>query len=207
MFAQYPEVGGRPLVPRLQALLDAAAGRPFLREPCPGGFARRHVAFLAMSRGKAQIWIRDLDSLSARALPASEGGWFPFWSPDSRFIAFVAEDQEVGYRRGAGRPALRRSTFLQGCKLGPEQRDPIHPDPVPPALPRLRLRRIAGSSHRTGQGEPGNQPPLALVSSRWTSLSLRGANPRMCCKLQDEHSLFYSKSPIDGGFRAVPHAP
>jgi hypothetical protein len=29
----------------------------------------------------------------------------------------------------------------------------------------------------------------------------------MCCKLQDEHSLFYSKSPIDGGFRAVDKTP
>ena len=29
----------------------------------------------------------------------------------------------------------------------------------------------------------------------------------MCCKLQDEHSLFYSKSPIDGGFRAVNKTP
>jgi hypothetical protein len=29
----------------------------------------------------------------------------------------------------------------------------------------------------------------------------------MCCKLQDEHSLFYSKSPIDGDFRAVDKTP
>ena len=36
------------------------------------------------------LWLRSLDSLTARPLPGTEGASFPFWSPDSRFIGFFA---------------------------------------------------------------------------------------------------------------------
>ncbi|MBI3666259.1 MAG: PD40 domain-containing protein [Acidobacteria bacterium] len=37
------------------------------------------------------LWIRRLDSLTAQPLPGTEGADQPFWSPDSRFIAFFAQ--------------------------------------------------------------------------------------------------------------------
>jgi eukaryotic-like serine/threonine-protein kinase len=40
--------------------------------------------------GKRQIWIRPLDGVEARPLAGSEGAHIPFWSPDSRRIAFIA---------------------------------------------------------------------------------------------------------------------
>jgi serine/threonine protein kinase len=47
------------------------------------------VSFVASSPGgKVSLWIRSLDSLAARELVG--GGVQPFWSPDSRFIAFDA---------------------------------------------------------------------------------------------------------------------
>ena len=36
------------------------------------------------------IWIRPLDSLEARPLPGTDGVLRPFWSPDSRFVGFMA---------------------------------------------------------------------------------------------------------------------
>jgi Tol biopolymer transport system component len=36
------------------------------------------------------LWLRPLDSLAARPLPGTENGNFPFWSPDSKSIAFFA---------------------------------------------------------------------------------------------------------------------
>ncbi len=48
----------------------------------------QHVAFAAGGYGKSQLWIRNLDSLTARAIPETDGASDPFWSPDSRFIAF-----------------------------------------------------------------------------------------------------------------------
>jgi Tol biopolymer transport system component len=52
----------------------------------------RFIAFSATDAGgKAQLWVRPLESLEARPVPGTEGASFrPFWSPDSRFIGFVA---------------------------------------------------------------------------------------------------------------------
>ena len=38
--------------------------------------------------GRSQLWIRSFDSPTAQALLGTEGARNPFWSPDSRFIAF-----------------------------------------------------------------------------------------------------------------------
>jgi eukaryotic-like serine/threonine-protein kinase len=49
----------------------------------------RTLAFKAWSAGKNQLWIRPLDSFTARALPGTVGSsGSPFWSPDSHWIAF-----------------------------------------------------------------------------------------------------------------------
>ena len=39
------------------------------------------------------LWLRDLGSLEWRRLPGTEGGQNPFWSPDSRYVAFVVGAQ------------------------------------------------------------------------------------------------------------------
>jgi len=44
----------------------------------------------AQNRNEVSLWLRRLDSAEAKPLPGSEGGLSPFWSPDSRFIAFWA---------------------------------------------------------------------------------------------------------------------
>jgi Tol biopolymer transport system component/predicted Ser/Thr protein kinase len=43
------------------------------------------------TEGKVRIWVRPLNSLAAQPLPGTEGGVRPFWSPDSRFVGFVAD--------------------------------------------------------------------------------------------------------------------
>jgi Tol biopolymer transport system component len=48
----------------------------------------RHVAFVAIMDGQRALWIRDLDGLNTRRLPGTENAVFPFWSPDSRWVAF-----------------------------------------------------------------------------------------------------------------------
>jgi Tol biopolymer transport system component len=50
----------------------------------------RYLVFGAGTQGTAPLWLRPLDSLSARPLQGTEGGNFPFWSPDSKSIAFYA---------------------------------------------------------------------------------------------------------------------
>src|SRR5258706_11638495 len=47
------------------------------------------IAFTATSAdGKNMLYVRDLNSTEAKLLPASENALEPFWSPDSRSIAY-----------------------------------------------------------------------------------------------------------------------
>jgi eukaryotic-like serine/threonine-protein kinase len=52
----------------------------------------RRLAFVLLVGGGGQraLWVRDLDSLEPRPLNGTEGASDPFWSPDSRFLAFFA---------------------------------------------------------------------------------------------------------------------
>ena len=50
------------------------------------------LSFVATdAAGKSQLWVRPLDSLSAQPLAGTEGASQPFWSADSRSIAFFAD--------------------------------------------------------------------------------------------------------------------
>jgi Tol biopolymer transport system component len=50
------------------------------------------VVFVATdSTGLSQLWVRELAAPEARPLPGTSQAYLPFWSPDSRFIAFFAE--------------------------------------------------------------------------------------------------------------------
>ena len=49
----------------------------------------RTIATLAHdSTGRTLLWIRSIGSIRARPLEGTEDASFPFWSPDSRFLAF-----------------------------------------------------------------------------------------------------------------------
>src|SRR3954451_15204807 len=48
----------------------------------------RYVAFAANSAGKDHLWLRSLNTRSARILEDTEEAQFPFWSPDSNSIGF-----------------------------------------------------------------------------------------------------------------------
>jgi serine/threonine protein kinase/Tol biopolymer transport system component len=52
------------------------------------------LVFVATDRsGTALLWVRPIDSLTARPVPGTDGGLVPFWSPDSRFIGFFVADK------------------------------------------------------------------------------------------------------------------
>jgi Tol biopolymer transport system component len=51
----------------------------------------RMIAFTAKAAGgRVLLWVRQIESLTAHGLTGSEDATFPFWSPDSRFIAYFA---------------------------------------------------------------------------------------------------------------------
>ena len=50
------------------------------------------IAFAARGQdGQTRLWVRALQSMEWRELSRTEGARLPFWSPDSRHIAFFAE--------------------------------------------------------------------------------------------------------------------
>ena len=53
------------------------------------------VAFVIGSvvRSETQLWVRSLDSSTARRLEGADGGNLPFWSPDSKKIAFFTSSK------------------------------------------------------------------------------------------------------------------
>jgi Tol biopolymer transport system component/predicted Ser/Thr protein kinase len=51
----------------------------------------RYVVFAARDKdGSPSLWLRPIDSLVARPLPDTTVSNFPFWSPDSKSVAFTA---------------------------------------------------------------------------------------------------------------------
>jgi serine/threonine protein kinase len=53
--------------------------------------ARKLVYAATTTEGRTQLWLRQLDSTTARPLTGTDSASLPFWSPDSRSIGFFAE--------------------------------------------------------------------------------------------------------------------
>ena len=63
------------------------------------------LAFVAVdANSHSMLWIRDLDSQTARPIPGTDDSSAPFWSPDSRFIAF-SDNSSLKKLAIAGGPA------------------------------------------------------------------------------------------------------
>ena len=94
VFSVYPPPGG--------AFRSHGASVPTLNLAlAPDG---RHLVFLAAGAdGVARLWLRPLDSAEARPLAGTEDATDPFWSPDSKNVAFFARGalQRIDLNGGA----------------------------------------------------------------------------------------------------------
>jgi eukaryotic-like serine/threonine-protein kinase len=78
----------------------AAPEKTVFGGPAAGGTGRaaqlaispdgRNIVFVAGAQSAFQIWLRPVASEEARPIQGTDGGAFPFWSPDGQFIAFFA---------------------------------------------------------------------------------------------------------------------
>jgi len=66
----------------------------------------RNIVFVAGAQSAYQIWLRPVATMAVRPIPGTEGGIFPFWSPDSRFIAFFAAGKLKKVQIAGGPPIL-----------------------------------------------------------------------------------------------------
>jgi Tol biopolymer transport system component len=67
----------------------------------------RTTAFLGTDAdGHTSIWLRPLSDLAPHVLPGTEGAARPFWSPDSRYLAFFVGKQLKKVPASGGPPQL-----------------------------------------------------------------------------------------------------
>ena len=63
------------------------------------------LAFTARdASGKVLLWMRPVDSLTAQPLPGTDDAAYPFWSPDSGFIGYFAQQKLVKIAASGGPP-------------------------------------------------------------------------------------------------------
>ena len=113
------------------------------------------VAFTATGEsGKAQVWLRPLESLEARPVPGTEGASFrPFWAPDSHHIGFIADGKvkKVDIFGAPPQTICDANTGADGSwsKLGVilfdgTATDPIRRVPASGGIPQLAVSSVNG---------------------------------------------------------------
>jgi Tol biopolymer transport system component len=64
----------------------------------------RHVVFIATTPGVPMLFVRSLGTLTIKPLAGTENANYPFWSPDSRFVAFFSAGKLRKVPIGGGSP-------------------------------------------------------------------------------------------------------
>ena len=131
----------------------------------------RHLAFTTIeNNGRLLLWVRDFDKLDARPLDGAGGARSPFWSPDSRYLAF-AEGRALKRVDVNGGPAITigESTFNVGVGawgangdvlFGTRGNGPIH------RVSESGGNPVGITSVDASRGETGHSFPFFLPDGR-----------------------------------------
>ncbi|HEX3744689.1 MAG TPA: protein kinase [Bryobacteraceae bacterium] len=140
----------------------------------------RYLAFVAESAGRPQLWIRDLEALNARAIPGSDSAADPFWSPDSRFVAFFVPGKLKKVSAAAG-PLVAICDAADGRGGSWGKGDVILFAPTF-ASPLLRVSAKGGTPAAVttldqSGGETSHRFPWFLPDGRHFLFTIRNASP------------------------------
>jgi len=121
----------------------------------------RLLAFVARTPdGRDVLWVRPLDSLSARPLDGTEGASFPFWSPDSRSIGFFADAKLKKIEAQGGPPqTLCETSIGRGGSWSEDGTILVAPDISD------SIYRVPASGGRAGSGDAARRDPSPVQSS------------------------------------------
>jgi Tol biopolymer transport system component len=120
---------------RLEIPLPAGTGGP---SPAISPDGRRVVYVAAAGSGRTALWVRSLNAVDAEMLQGTDEAIWPFWSPDSRWIAFFAGGK-LKKVEAAGGPPLALADVAGVVRAGTWNRDGII------VFSNTVLRRIADS--------------------------------------------------------------
>jgi Tol biopolymer transport system component len=73
----------------------------------------RWIVFVASGDGTSRLWLRPLSSTTAQPIAGTDGADTPFWSPDSKSIAFVANSQLKRVEVSGGAPQMLATPAFQ----------------------------------------------------------------------------------------------
>ncbi len=126
----------------------------------------QQIAFTGInSTGETSLWVRPLSSVDARELAGTEGASFPFWSPDSRSIAFysIGKLRKIDAAGGPVQALAEASGDPRGGIWASDDTIVFSPTTLSPLL------RVAAAG---GQPEPLTtlDPGKGHSSHRWPSL-------------------------------------
>jgi TIR domain/WD40-like Beta Propeller Repeat len=134
----------------------------------PGSFALspdgRQIAYVAESDGAPRLWLRSLAKTAAEPLAGTEGAAYPFWSPDSRSIGFIASGALRRVDINGGQPQTLAPVTITGGGGTWNAKGVI----LFPAIAAGSLSRVAAGGGATtalpllGKDEAGNARPLFL---------------------------------------------
>ncbi|MGH9867099.1 MAG: protein kinase domain-containing protein [Candidatus Polarisedimenticolia bacterium] len=98
------------------------------------------LAFVAVAPdGRKSIWLRGLAEIDARPLPETYDAWYPFWSPDGRYLGYFADGKlkTIDLRGGSPRVLADAPTGRGGSwsregviLFAPNLTSPIHRVPA-----------------------------------------------------------------------------
>lgn len=69
-------------------------------------------------RAGDKLWVRRLEEFEAHPLPGTEGAVLPVWSPDGKWLAFIASQQLMKVPVSGGKPIRIAATELFGVGAG-----------------------------------------------------------------------------------------
>lgn len=96
-FSVYPEYGSAFSTPPASVVTPQFALSP----------DGSNLAYVATSNGRAMVWVRPLNALTAQVLGGTEDATYPFWSGDGRSLGFFSQGKLKTVDLGGGAPIVR----------------------------------------------------------------------------------------------------
>jgi len=146
------------------SIVTAPSADPISLALSPDG---KQIVFVASANGASQLWLRRLDKDAAQPLRGTEGARYPFWSPDSRSIAFSTPGKLMRLSLDGGAPEVV-TTLAAGGRGGSWSKDGVILIAPNTGSPLMRVSASGGEVRPATKlvGQNGHRFPQFLPDGR-----------------------------------------